>query len=555
MAEQQAVQETEVARSVPRIVPTTFVDVAVYGWELVGETCLKILALCLGIHDKMEMGIKSVIITDQPIHQCIGGERQTSVAIYCRDVQAVAINVRSVWKRVMAMMAKGKWSPDGASFVAMWHMDLLLSLLHEIHHGVSMVDPDNAELIETDEACRASEEQEAEEWAKQMLTDLAKGFNIEPGRLEETPALNKFWTEFLEHLSKLDGSGEDDELMLDWATAQREMLESGDMWSQRVDGREEPFTAKSFRNFMHAWSGDEYDDESWAQPMSDSPPLADNNMVEKEQEIAPDPKEASPASASDEMLEDVEPQYASDDDYAAMEAAAEAMAMAEFTGYQPQQAPVQQPAPQYAAQQPPPVTNATPQGQQATDFTPFGGTTTYQQSSEGPTHRPLPRTGLSHEQTATIAKAVFGKMYNHIFGSCGRLLNSDQGFSNPERVSEIPIELTEEEKRVIVKCDCVDANGRYCPQMPTTQGLFGQVTKANKIPGYKVYINDDGVEKIRFCLAQNVNKRTNAGELSKPAQAARSGSCIMYIMDGRDNLPQGTKKFLFKIVDGQWLSC
>ena len=155
---------------------------------------------------------------------------------------------------------------------------------------------------------------------------------------------------------------------------------------------------------------------------------------------------------------------------------------------------------------------------------------------------------------------MYYKIYNHIFGQCQWQLQSDIGFLRPEAVAEIPIQLDGEEMQVVVKSDCLDPQGRFCPQMPTSNGqLRGYIASKTKLPMFKIYINDGGQELCRLIMPQNPAKRQGVGPQApykKTALQARGGSAIMYIMEGNDALAQQTgKKYHCKIVDGQLQAC
>jgi hypothetical protein len=162
-------------------------------------------------------------------------------------------------------------------------------------------------------------------------------------------------------------------------------------------------------------------------------------------------------------------------------------------------------------------------------------------------------TGLTMGQIGEICQKLYMKMYNHIFMNCEPLTNSDQGFGRPEGVASVAIQLDSLEKTVVVKCDCLDVNGRWCGGKSTADGILrGYVTKDAKLPVYKVVIYANGQQMIRMIIPQNPGKR-NGGQLSKPALQARGGARIMYVMEGDDNATG--KKYIVKVVDGVMTAC
>lgn len=172
----------------------------------------------------------------------------------------------------------------------------------------------------------------------------------------------------------------------------------------------------------------------------------------------------------------------------------------------------------------------------------------------------LPKTGLTFDQTSVIARGVYSKCFNIIFGLCGQLSNSEKAFSNPNEVSTNIIPLTDVEKQVVVAMNCF-MNGRWV-KIPTTNGLIGFVGKIKELPTYKLFLNMDGAEACRLVLPQNPGKRDNNGQYSKTAIMAQGGAKILYIMEGDDNAKaNGAKQYICKAVVApgaqltEWVAC
>ena len=167
-------------------------------------------------------------------------------------------------------------------------------------------------------------------------------------------------------------------------------------------------------------------------------------------------------------------------------------------------------------------------------------------------------TSMDDQTLINVIQGLYFKCYNHIFSYCGPTPN---GFSHPSKVYELRLELTPEEAEAVVAMDCLDENGRWCPRLPSkvqssdgtiTARLLGSETKKDKLPSYKLYINANGQEVCRFLLPQNPLKQNN-GQFSKPALAAQSGSRIMYVFEGNDDIKRATgRNIIGKIVDGRW---
>jgi len=184
-----------------------------------------------------------------------------------------------------------------------------------------------------------------------------------------------------------------------------------------------------------------------------------------------------------------------------------------------------------------------------------------------------PITGFNQEQTAAIAFGVFNKMFDHIFGVCGRAAGyprsaeditaniGDQDLGDGGAACQIanvflrPIQLTEDERKVIVRCDCRGGDGKWSPAVNLMENggiLRGFTAPKPGIPMFKVAINNaDGHETLRLIMPQNPNK---AG--SKRALQAQGGTKIMYVIDGIDKEEGSTKSnFLFKRVNDTWAEC
>jgi len=194
--------------------------------------------------------------------------------------------------------------------------------------------------------------------------------------------------------------------------------------------------------------------------------------------------------------------------------------------------------------------------QQQAFFTPASGPAPM--SEQAPQQGPIQvhqDNGFTPEQTKAIVLGVYQRCVDHFFSYCGR----PQGFPNFEaamtdggpncNVHNIylkPLMLTEQEKAVIVKMDCYDVNGRWCPNMSTATGeLRGWITKNTKAPMYKVYINAGGFEVIRTIMPVNPMKGKNAA-------MAAAGNRMAYVFDGIDKAPGQKGDLKLKFENGAW---
>ena len=580
MPETAAAQEVLVKD--PVFINTDTGAVAVIGHELVSKKALLVLAHCLALPD-LEAdsgghGVHLAVFRDDGLP--VDRDGKPLLGNCSPDVGGIAINL----DRIFEVACTEAGEDTGESLWACYWRNFVLTVLHEIHHlnFLRGIDLQDAKLVE-------EEEKLAEEWAVQQLYELAKNVDIEPGNYME------FAHFAVDAMTAITG-GVTDEEDTDFAAEQRWMLENNVMFHLKEDGEHPEFTIHTFKQFCQLMAkGD--DDPEWKKntilaggeedsleskiraidstlnPATTDPTPAPNPMegtVMADNVAAsimqPQAQPSIPVATAEEMeYPDMdEMDMMGDPNMLAMGAMMGMNGSAQSFDYAEPSIPVQQPTvaaaiqqeysapsnPQFpvAGQPAPqaPAVNPAPQNQ--------GGFAVADQT--GPSVDVYPKTGLTPQQTGEVVMSVYNKCYNHIFTYCGRKLNSDVGFEAPQMVNQKAIELTEQEKAVIVKMDCLDENDRWCPNMPTVNGLRGSIMKNTKLPCYKLYINENGVEKVRLLLPQNPAKPGSYNGYSKPALQARGGSCIMYVMNGNDAEANATgKKFLLKCIDGTWQPC
>ncbi len=544
----------------PVFVQTDSGAVAVYGHEHVSKKDLIILNHCLTLPEfSKEMGVgfsnhnvKSVIFrTDnRPKNK----EGKPILANCAFDAGAICVNLlQTVTAGIEDAMKHGE-----VSIFASYHRNMILSFLHEIHHLATLedvpTDPDLVDMAEDD----------AEIWSMDSLIELAKTKDIEPAHHAESSFLSNQLMELLKENTD------------EWAIEQRRMLDNHIMYllPETETKKEVPF--HSFKGYVQLLAGD-VDDPAW-----------------KKETIlgagAVNPYDAAIRAISDPIPEVKTPTSAMPNTSPVV--LAEHMEI-EDPGYEGMAIDPNMMGFGFGA----PVNNMFPMGEMPAipmsvaglNANPTPAFNDFPVANMNPAPTPtapmtapgqvpvFPVTGRTNEQIAEIVKGVYMKCYQHIFTHCGRLMNSDHGFSNPkavyrmalprtqqeieagmpERFRPFGIALTPEEMAVVVKVECSDINERWCPNMPTSGGvLYGHVMKNTLLPHYKLTINMSGMEVVRLLLPQNPATRDSNGQYKKTAMAARNGSAIMYIMEGNDSVvASGGKKYLFKIVDNQLLAC
>jgi hypothetical protein len=510
--------------------------VPVFGHHLVSKKDLLILGACLSLPMFMKdsgegmcyHGTKVVVFRDdgEPTRD---GKPVFGNATPCCG--GIAINLMRI---VSAGIDEATNNPE-SSIRAGYHRNLIMTMLHEIHHlSVLKEIPKSKSLL-------ATADKEADEWAYDMMMLMAQTIDIEPAHHSESPVLCK---QLLELLAEKND---------EWSKEQRHRLDNNIFY---VSAETDEHKATPFKGYLHFMSGDERHDPKWntetilgagaESPLSVSIRMVDTITPTVEPQAVPQSAQATNTLSPSEYMEMEEDGGGADfADYENYGTAPQSM-----QSYAQAAQPVNQQYPVYT----PPITSApsAPPWTPATAPPPQYATAAQTQAEVAV----YPATGLTKEGTGEVVVGLYRKIYDHIFGKCGRLLNSDLGFSNPEAVT-LGIPLTEMEKKVVVKMDCLDPNGRWCPNMQTSGGLlFGSIMKNAKLPTFKIYVNENGFERVRMMLPQNSAKRDGSGNYTKPALQARAGSCIMYIMEGNDAVANATgKKFLLKIVDGVLMAC
>jgi hypothetical protein len=531
----------------PVFINTTWGAVSIYGHELVSKKDLVIIGHCLALPDFAvdagDHGVRMIMFRDdnrpyrmQKVDKKSKKSEMVRVPLMAScvpDAQAIIINLEQTF---ITAVEESEREGENASLKACFHRNMIMNYLHEIHHMERLHKIGMAEL---DDATRNELEDDAQTWSLQQLFVLAKTVDIEPAHHAESSYLSAALMALL--LEEKD----------EWSKRQRHMLENNIMYELLPEkDKHEGLTLMSFKGICHLMSGDDVDSPEWKKETISLAPLSSAELPQelgKPHDVQPGPQAQYVANSMDDaeyleippgtegIVRDPDWVMYGRDDY---ENSYEPPEHVSFTG--PAVSPTMTPV------APAPLN---------TSFPVAGQPAPPQYHQTTPSVVVYPRTGLTPMQTRDVVFSVFNKLYSHIFTHCGRLLNSDVGFQNPEAVYTMPVNLTEQEKAVVVKCDCLDVNGRWCANTPTVNGIRGYINKNTKLPAYKIYINNDGYEAVRLLLPQNPAKRAGA-DYSKPALAARNGSCIMYIMEGLDKADFNDKgKFYFKCIDNVWQAC
>ncbi len=510
----------------PALLNTEFGPVVVFGHHLISKKDLMILGYCLNLpeltgENGCNHNIKSVVFRDDNKPKDNAGNPVLGNVSFDHD--SIAINLLKI---VSDAVLEAQNKPEVA-IIASYHRNLFLTLLHEIHHRTTLDEfPTNPEEEQVEEAA-------AEAWAKASLFHLAKTVDVEPAHHSESSFLAGQLMELL--MEKTD----------DWSVKQRDMLDNHMFYHLPDKTTRREVAIHSFKEYMKFQAPD-FEDKVWSNATITGSISVPATVIE--QPTIPTPAPVLHGTMTAATITEIE-----DDGWVEIPEAFGNHGIVAYDDSPIHEEPIFGTAPSmqgYAQNYRAPTPAPTQQYQQP-----------QQQAQSQPQPQPkapvkvYPETGFTEEQTAEIVKAVYFKCYNHFFGPCGPRVDSDKAFDFPEMVYQMGIPLTENEKRVVVKMDCQDVQGRFCDNMPTSSGfLHGKQTSKIKLPVYKLYINMNGYELCRMLMPQNTAKDNGQGGLSKQALAARAGNHIMYIKEGNDNvIKAGGEVWRHKIINGEFM--
>lgn len=143
---------------------------------------------------------------------------------------------------------------------------------------------------------------------------------------------------------------------------------------------------------------------------------------------------------------------------------------------------------------------------------------------------------LSQDTIKTFLQAVYMRLYTVMFTKCGRVKDSDQGFTNPGAILEHVdikdlIEL-HQAKNLIMSYDTLNKNGSYAREecQGSIRGTVFRKSNPYGLPAFALFLNIGGQRVERRLVAQNPAKLNASGQLSTTALEARQGHAIAWIM-------------------------
>lgn len=536
------------------------------GLALVGEKIGAIIQQILSLDKEADnFGVRSITFRSD-------GTPKDKLGISYPLAGAIAINLLDIWDMCVEDMKDGKLHLSLQGHV--WQQ-LLLTILHEVHHVDSCRDPEMLELVET-----AADDlhQEAEAWAQDVIDDLAKEFDIEPVSLAE---MGFFGTKLMEVATEL-AAGEITEENK-WLDRGLKMLEEGIIYHDEAN----EILIKSFREYRRGVSDPEGKDDSWGKAVSVIDLVVDGQTIGGEEKPEPDVVEL-PANYDQSIEQDeaeeaiVEQQMAfaagavgeeggelvADEDASTMapedidnDAVAAAVVDQPLFGGDVNVAPAAPQGPLFGGGVPSPNTAPTaPAGafpsqasgdtvelpqhiQQANAAMAAAAAGPAPQAAARPQQYPV--NNVDPGKFKAFMKDVYMRLYTQCFKKCGWQLQSDQGFTNPAGILEAvkidDLEKLHGVKDVIMEYMTVNAQGQTITEKCAGYVRGTVFTKSNQygLPAYVLFLNFNGMQMKRSLVPQNPAKRGNDGQYKATALEARQGHAIAWVMADGQNAWKG----------------
>ena len=580
MSEAVAEQKAEVAKDaiviaeIPELIESKWAEVAIIGSRHISQEMQNGINACLNLPlwEDGDHGVRSIVLGDLRLEKEVNGDTINPLGEAYPAGKCLVIDLDNIMKRAVV---RSQNEMPNVSIYAWYYTNVLISILHEMHHlsqaaaGVNLNEHPN-------------EEDAAEEFAHEQLVEVAKFFHIEPAEWTKEP----FFRDAVLH-DALEGEDEQ------WAEHQMDMLENRLFFHRRRTEETESVKCHTIKDYIRfVFTKDDPDDEAWlGTPVPEEPvgttaamAVGDNSMTElvkKAADVAVTgsgpvgvnvvlPESTPNAGVDAEELEEsdvigggYEPEDDGSFDYllngnqiqtetVPSTGGAQAAKLTDVAGVNQQVMSGAQFCSNCGKQLDGNFCSGcgSPAVQQAPTKTP---------EATGPEVLAYQPTSMDDQTPINVVHGIYFKCYNHIFSYCGPYAG---GFQHGNKVYELALPLEPAEAEAIIKMDCLDLNGRWCPGTPTsvqdasgkiTARLLGGTMKATKMPYYKLYINFNGKELCRLLLPQNPQKVNAQGQFSKPALAAQQGARIMYVKEGNDAIVKaGGKEWIGKIVDNRW---
>lgn len=525
MTEQQKVAMVEEKIHQPLILATSNGTVVVHGYDFLPKLDMSIIETLMGMPELSDHKNVVKLITFRDDDKPKGADGNAVFANCCPEMSGIVVNLIHTFDESLKMAIK----ETGSSMYAVFYRNMILNILHEYKHLVS----ENFEGGKMKEA-------EIETWAEKTLAEFGKRYTIDLPYWKEHPFFSIVW-----EMTAEDSAEKNDKIAY-----QKHLIDNNILYELPGDKEGEPakICIMDFRGYLHLWSQDDLDDPTWTKAMPTSlfkqtVTINDLASAPTQVPVTPQPTHTqtplptyAPATVQEhESYIDMSMVDGVDGvDYNSVYGRGGGQILTDPEGIDS----VDINAPNAVIIDPTGnmmAPGVAPQEVYASSGgTPYGNFPVAGSGQAGPVATYQDH-GMTDDQVGAIAIGLYMKLYNHIFSTCRRFLNSDMSFEYPEGVHK-QVALSPEENTILTTMNCQDANGRLCKDMPVQGWIAGRIYTNGKLPAYEfVMIGQGGKRKARKIIPQNAGKRYNDGRYSPNALLARAGDCIAYIFDMDDH--------------------
>jgi hypothetical protein len=460
--------------------------IVVSGSELISP---KLLALCGVILDfDSQNSINNITFRNDGLPQ---GDNGTAT----HATGSIAINLEYLWHQIVET---AKRKECAVSISGLWTLYVMATVAHEAWH-LEMAK--QMGMTAYSALTQEKRDEMADDYAEQMLSRVARLYNIEPEMLKDEP--------FLGHkMSALFISEADNP----WVAHQRIMIEQGLMYKDQKG-----LEYKSLRKYVRAWDVNK-DSKDWGHETfaisityHDGAPGTQNVFAPPVNSQPPPPTMVVPMAAAagnvgaialaNDGLEGPKTIYVDD--------------MGEEGRIHRDEGAEDGYGEHFEDPEPPPVVNTT--------------TAAVQQQAPvaAKQYKVYPRrfyapNAYSNEQLEQFGALLYARLQQHIFIKCG--WDGRGGFTNPNAIME-PVRIDDiVPPDFVMECEAFDANGRFSYNIPCGVSVKGQVLKNTGLPAYVLHLNARGTGLKRKLIPQNPNKGT------PQAQLALQGHRIVWVI-------------------------
>jgi len=518
-------------------------DVLIANSHKIGDKLLGLLTWLIGKED--DHGVLSIVFTDEYPKTAEG---ENVLSRFHADSRSIVVNLLGHFEMAQE---KVKESNCYMGFWAYLWQQVVRSIYHEIKHAEDYSDADS--IYDIDEM-NPDLEARAEEYAKDMLYELAKVVDVEPPPIEEFPYYSEMVMAELERIVNIDDPSAPEEI-------QQICFAENLVYYRPGVGVGPALKITTLREYFKELAGD--DDARWEAPV----PTMKAMVEEQEPVKAPVvPVPLATTDAPEVWKAHMDTQLAAEDTplpYLGVEGDEGCP----FNPFEDEDVVVvDEPAlhgmsqetidtvremstfaKEVSVQQLPPkqesklvFDDAKPKKAAPTTVFPVPTTpetfvNTFGASSGAPAPQPVKQLephSLTIEQQKAILQAVLTRLYVHIFSKCGFAPGSDSGFTNAAGVIE-PVYIGDIPGASDLFHSMDTVEDKTLSEKRITDTIVGRVLPKSGLPGYHLYLNIRGMKAKRSFIPQNPNKMNN-GVLSKWAEKARAGHCIaMLTQEGK----------------------